>query len=53
MGAEQLYEAYHSSTLALAEFERLRYQRIAHIKSYWRNGSLIAICSQSSREPHE
>ena len=32
MGAEQLYKAYRSSTLTLAEFAGPRYQRIAHIK---------------------
>ena len=31
-GADQLYAAYRSSTLALDEFEGPRYQRIAHIK---------------------
>jgi nucleoside-diphosphate-sugar epimerase len=32
MGAEQLYKAYRSSGLTLAEFEGPRYQRIGHIK---------------------
>jgi nucleoside-diphosphate-sugar epimerase len=40
MGAEQLYEAYRSSSLTLDEFEGPRYQRIAHIKKLLGEGVL-------------
>jgi nucleoside-diphosphate-sugar epimerase len=39
-GAEQLYAAYRSSNLTLAEFEGSRYQRIAHIKKLLSKGLL-------------
>ena len=40
MGAEQLYKAYRSSGLTLAEFEGPRYQRIGHIKKLLADGVL-------------
>jgi nucleoside-diphosphate-sugar epimerase len=40
MGAEQLYKAYRSSSLTLAEFEGPRYQRIGHIKKLLAEGIL-------------
>jgi nucleoside-diphosphate-sugar epimerase len=39
-GAEQLYQAYRSSRLTLAEFEGPRYQRIGHIKKLIAEGIL-------------
>jgi nucleoside-diphosphate-sugar epimerase len=39
-GAEQLYKAYRSSGLSLAEFEGPRYQRIGHIKKLLGDGVL-------------
>jgi len=42
MGAEQLYRAYRSSGLTLAEFEGPRYQRIGHIKKLLAEGILNA-----------
>jgi nucleoside-diphosphate-sugar epimerase len=37
-GAEQLYEAYRTSSLTLEEFEGPRYQRISHIKMLMADG---------------
>jgi nucleoside-diphosphate-sugar epimerase len=37
-GAEQLYEAYRTSSLTLEEFEGPRYQRISHIKMLMAEG---------------
>ena len=37
-GAEQLYQAYRSSSLTLEEFEGPRYQRIGHIKKLMAEG---------------
>ena len=42
MGAEQLYRAYRSSGVTLAEFEGPRYQRIGHIKKLLADGVLDA-----------
>jgi len=42
MGAEQLYGAYRSSGVTLAEFEGPRYQRIGHIKKLLADGVLDA-----------
>jgi nucleoside-diphosphate-sugar epimerase len=39
-GAEQLYTAYHTSSLTLEEFEGPRYQRIAHIRKLMADGVL-------------
>ncbi|TCL74557.1 NAD(P)-dependent oxidoreductase [Rhizobium sp. BK251] len=39
-GAEQVYAAYKSSGLTLAEFEGPRYQRIAHIRHLMSDGNL-------------
>src|SRR5215813_2071384 len=42
LGAEQLYRAYRSSGVTLAEFEGPRYQRIGHIKKLLADGVLDA-----------
>jgi hypothetical protein len=39
-GAQQLYEAYRSSSLSLEEFEGPRFQRISHIKKLMGEGIL-------------
>jgi nucleoside-diphosphate-sugar epimerase len=41
-GAEQLYQAYRSSSLTLEEFEGPRYQRIAHVKKLMAEGIIGA-----------
>src|SRR5215467_86897 len=41
-GAEQLYSAYRSSGVTLAEFEGPRYQRVGHIKKLLADGVLDA-----------
>jgi nucleoside-diphosphate-sugar epimerase len=50
MGAEQLYEAYRSSSLTLEEFEGPRYQRIAHIRKLLAEGVLDAGLRHSQPE---
>jgi nucleoside-diphosphate-sugar epimerase len=48
-GAEQLYNAYLTSGLRLAEFEGPRYQRISHIKKLLAEGILGADLRHSAR----
>jgi nucleoside-diphosphate-sugar epimerase len=48
-GAEQLYAAYRSSDLTLAEFEGSRYQRISHIKELMSEGILDGALRYRSR----
>ena len=47
-GAEQLYQAYRSSSLTLEEFEGPRYQRIGHIKKLLAEGILTADLRQAA-----
>ncbi|WOJ91248.1 NAD(P)-dependent oxidoreductase [Methylocapsa polymorpha] len=47
-GAEQLYNAYRTSSLTLEEFEGPRYQRIAHVNMLIANG----VISQELRHLH-
>jgi nucleoside-diphosphate-sugar epimerase len=51
-GAEQLYKAYCSSGLTLAEFEGPRYQRIGHIKKLLADGILDAELRHKKRQHH-
>jgi len=48
-GAEQLYQAYRSSSLTLEEFEGPRYQRIGHIKKLLAEGILTADLRQAAK----
>lgn len=52
MGAEQLYKAYRSSRLTLAEFEGPKYQRIGHIKMLLAEGILRADLRHANPTPN-
>ncbi len=52
-GAEQLYEAYRSANLTLAEFEGPRYQRIAHIRQLIADRVLEHDLRHAEAERHE
>ena len=41
-GAEELYQAYRSANLDLAQFEGPKYQRIGHIRQLMLSGDLTA-----------